>query len=221
MRRSVIILLSCLASWAAHADMMPDIVNANPPSTVSIWNAADAAANSITLTNGGRTATTTAAAGFQTLRGITSHTSGKYYYEFSSPNTGGNGGRGISDATLNPVVRLGLSGSSIGLYYNGSFGNVPGYVANYATTNIAGPSGVEAIAVDFTAGKFWYALNNTWVNSSNPGTGTLPIISWTPSATAFFPSYTLYNTGDVWTLQTKGSLQTYAPPSGFSPWDGP
>ena len=49
MRRSVIILLSCLASWAAQADMMPDIVNARPPAA----GGCAAATNYLARTTGG------------------------------------------------------------------------------------------------------------------------------------------------------------------------
>ena len=49
MRRSVIILISCLASWSARADMMPDIANAGPPAT----GGCTAATNYLARTTGG------------------------------------------------------------------------------------------------------------------------------------------------------------------------
>ena len=64
------------------------------------------------------------------------------------------------------------------------------------------------------------AQNNVWANSSNPTTGSLPIISFTPATVgALFFATSLYFSGEVWTLQSTAASQKYAPPSGFSAWD--
>lgn len=74
MRRSVIILLSCLAACGAHADMMPDIVNARPAGCT-------AATNYLARTSGGNEAgnaanITTLICGLVTDGAITGNLSG-------------------------------------------------------------------------------------------------------------------------------------------------
>ena len=56
--------------------------NGAPPPTGSVWSASDAAANGMTLTNGGLTVTPSGAGNNQALRGTVSHNTGKWYVEF-------------------------------------------------------------------------------------------------------------------------------------------
>ena len=106
---------------------------------------------------------------------------------------------------------------------------------------------VIALAIDFTAGKIWVSVNNDWNigQSTNPATGTNPPITFVPATVgALFPAMSLDESGTrlrdllgarptpnaaqprgagagTWTLQPTGSSQKYAPPAGFSAWDGP
>ena len=58
--------------------------------TTSVWSASDAAANAMTLSNGGLTVTNpTSATGWQSIRGSVSQTSGKLYVEFLCVATSG------------------------------------------------------------------------------------------------------------------------------------
>ena len=82
---------------------------------------------------------------------------------------------------------------------------------------------VFSVAVDFSSGSMWFVKNNVWANSSNPVTGSLPIISFVPATVgALFPTVSVQNPSDgVWTLHTAAASQAYAPPAGFKAWDAP
>ena len=198
------------------------------PAVSSVWSASDAAANGMTLSNGGLTVTPSGVVGNQAIRGSISHNAGKYYIEFLATAAPINENMmfGFADATFNATNEyLGSNGVSVGLQLAGAF---------YATSGFTNPSGiiiyepaandVFAIAVDLTAGKLWISVNNNWFNGGNPTTGIVPVVSIAAPAlgVALFPGMTFYGTGNgVWTLQPTAASQKYAPPSGFSAWDAP
>ena len=187
------------------------------PST-SVWSAADAAANGMTLSNGGLTVTYLSG-GNGSVRGTISHTSGKYYVEFLAVTTGGDEYQGVADATFIATNHLGTSGQSAGVVWNGT--NVFGsFTANYTNSVYPNSGDVVGVAVDFSAGSVWVAFKGTWVGGSNPGTGSLPIFSFVPAtAGALFPCLSPSDANSVWTLQSTAASQKYAPPAGFSAWD--
>jgi hypothetical protein len=202
----------------------------------SVWSASDAAANSMTLSNGGLTVTATVVGVYQSIRGSVSHTSGKYYIEFITPNgsigTNNDGCFGIADAGFIPTNYLGTSNYSAGVFTIAAllqaeqrlFAGSPGFTNNYGLSGtIPVANDVFAIAVDLTAGKFWMSLNNVWFGSGNPATGANSMIAIAAPAAglAYFPTICLHGPGaGVWTLRPTAASQTYAPPAGFSPWDG-
>ena len=84
---------------------------------------------------------------------------------------------------------LGASNYSVGM---GNINNVStGFTSNYTsslTPSVAGD--VLGLAIDFTAGSIWISKNNVWSNSSNPTTGTLPIVSFVQATVgALFPRH--------------------------------
>jgi hypothetical protein len=190
------------------------------PST-SVWSASDAAIKGFTLTNGGLTATAPAGVNAnQFLRSTVSATSGKLYVEFKATQTSGNDFFGLASASANAGLAMGNSSYSAAIGYGGN--NISaGFTSNATTTAFPANNDVWALAVDFTAGNFWLAQNNVWLASGNPATGSLPMVSFVPATVgALFPALTMENTGEVWTLQPTAASQKYAPPAGFSPWDG-
>ena len=200
-----------------------------PPPT-SVWSSSDAAANGMTLSNGGKTVVA-AAAGYQSVRGSISRTSGKYYVEFltttgsSLVERGANsdGAFGLANAGFVATSYLGSSNYSGGSFTAGASNFVSsGFTSNYVAGAITPLTGdVFAIAVDLTAGKYWLARNNVWYGGGAPATGANPMVSIAAPAAglAYFPGLTLQgpNAG-VYTLQSTAASQKYAPPSGFTPW---
>jgi hypothetical protein len=193
-------------------------------SAASVWSASDAAANAMTLTNGGLTVTPSANAGYQSVRGTISQTSGKLYVEFKANANEGNVqmGWGIASASFVPTSYLGSSASSAGSY-NQNAGN---FVTAGFTSVIAlglqpsAANDVWAIAIDLTAGKYWVAQNNVWAGGGNPAAGTSPMVTIAAPAfgLAYFPALSLESANHAWTLQPTAASQKYAPPAGFTPW---
>ena len=188
----------------------------------SVWSASDAAANGMTLSNGGLTVTPSGVAGWQSIRGSVSKTSGKLYVEFKT------------SAAVSGAVMLGMGNSTADITNsylgnsNYSFGyNQAGFL--YVSTGFTGLTTTPAftvaandvlqIAVDFTAQRIWLGQNNVWASSGNPSAGTAPFLSFVAATVgALFPGLSFFGTGGVWTLQSTAASQKYAPPSGFTPW---
>ena len=193
-----------------------------PPAT-SVWSASDAAANAMTLSNGGLTVTQTTANGSRSIRTSTSHASSKVYVEFlcNSTTNGTYGLWGVGSSGFDPSSYFGTSSYSCGIYIGNQTFVSSGFTANNAITAGVHNNDVWALAVDFSAGSIWIAQNNVWWNSGNPATGSLPMASFVPATVgALFAGLSL-NAGvsvDVWTLQPTAASQKYAPPSGFTPW---
>ena len=197
-----------------------------PPPTGSVWSASDAAANGMTLSNGGLTVTPGGAAGtWHSIRGSTGKSSGKLYVEFNATTTptGAAIMLGLANAGFNSVDYLGNNPNSAGMLAHYTVNYVSaGFTSNYIMPfHDYGLNDVAALAIDFTTGNIWAAVNNVWVNSSNPATGSLPILSFVLATTgALFPAMA-FNDGAIdgtWTLQPTAASQKYAPPSGFTPW---
>ena len=193
----------------------------------SVWSAADAAANGMTLSNGGLTVTPQIAAGWASIRSTTSKTSGKLYLEFNNTGAGTqvnpeNTLWGFASSTFGSSSYLGSSNYSTGIRM--VFGNQAsaGFSNNYPVSsfNTVAQNDTIALAIDFAAGNIWVAKNNVWTDASNPATGAFPIISFTPATVgALYAGLSFQQTNtSIWTLQPTAASQKYAPPSGFTPW---
>ena len=196
----------------------------NLTAATSVWSASDAAANAMTLSNGGLTATSTRSGVWNTLRGTVSKTSGKLYIEFLCVVCSqGDCNIGLGSTGMDISSYFGHSNYGGGQTYNNVTTSVG--VSNGWTSGGTGPAtypvpgDVWAIAIDFTTGNTWVSKNNTW-SQGNPATGTSPILVFTLATTgALFPGMGFLEGGDSWTLQSTAASQTYAPPAGFSAWD--
>lgn len=208
-----------------------DILGAGTaPPTGAQWSAADANASTppMVLSNGGQTVAGSGAATWASIRGPTSKSSGKLYYEFST-----------SAPTLNPgAFMIGLASSDwlpANTYpghgnYSMGINNITGYI--YSSVGFSGsPLNIDIIgdanandvwgfAVDFSAQTMWVALNNVWVLSGNPAIGANPSQSFTLATTGpLFPTLGLKNPNSgAWTLHSAAGSLKYAPPTGFSAW---
>jgi hypothetical protein len=191
----------------------------------SVWSAADAAANGMTLSNGGLTVDdATELSGSRSIRNTISKSSGKVYIEFlCNSNSANYGVWGVGSSGFDPTVLLGSSPYSAGIYNGNTTFVSSGFVSNYTITQGAATNDVWALAVDFTTGSIWIARNSVWFNASNPATGLLPILSFTPATVGPLFAGLSLNTGQsssVWTLQSTPASQKYLPPPGFQAWDG-
>ena len=199
------------ASQASNA-----IAVASGAAVQTVWSASDAAVNAMTLSNGGITVTETWVANYQSIRSSTSKTSGKWYIEFSTSITPGQTSvlSGFGSAGFDPTNYLGATNYSVGIFPYYAIADVSsGFTVNYSpSASTSHVNDVVALAIDFTAGSIWIAVNNVWMNGSNPATGSLPIISFVPATVgALFAGLTFsgVNPGanpSVWTLQTETAL---------------
>lgn len=183
--------------------------------TGTTWNPADKNA-SITLSNGNRNAT---GSGVVSVRAIASASSGKRYYEVKVILvTGSPAYVGICDATRNLASYIGgglkdNSYYSSGQSYHNSIADNTGPPPAFTANDIVG------VAVDMTAGKIWFAKNNTWItdgaSAGNPSAGTNQR-SFVDAATTYYPAVTPGN----WVLQANFAAGdfVYAPPTGFAAW---
>ena len=213
--------------------------------STSVWSASDAAANGMTLSNGGLTVVGLSTATWKSIRSTISQSSGKLYVEFLNTTvmTGSNVVFGFASSGFNASGLLGSSAYSAGVALNaGGVLVSAGFSVNYnpyPSAFVPAQNEVFGMAVDFTAGKIWISRNNIWVNSSNPATGSSPVVSFIPATVgALFPALTLNESNTlialqpadaqpkagnpvsgVWTLQPTAASQKYAPPAGFSPWN--
>ena len=192
----------------------------------SVWSAADAAANGMTLSNGGLTIASNPAGGtWRSARTTISKTSGKLYVEFLcvSPPTDQRVMFGLASSGFNIAGYMGSSIYSTGIIGEPAVYVSAGFTANYVTSlmNSIVSGDVIALAVDFSSGAIYVSYNNAWAYISNPATGASPIISFVPATVgALFAGLSTYAANNVWTLQATAASQKYAPPAGFSAWDG-
>lgn len=182
------------------------------------WNAADKSAE-IALSDGDFTATASGLPGYHSVRGTLSHVAGKRYYEWTQ-----HGGAEASSFGGLGTAASGLIGAAVG-FATQSIGYAGGYgfIANaawdfgpYATTADAS---VVGCAIDFAAGKVWFAVNGAWQNG-NPATGAGG--SAVTFATApVFPMFGCENgKTSSCTANFGGSAFAYALPAGFTAWAG-
>ena len=196
-----------------------------PPVESSVWSAADAAANGMTLSNGGLSVNYPGALDWASIRSSISKTAGKLYVEFYvSTSTAGQVFFGLASSTFVITSNLGTTAYSLGIAPFFGSGNTSGFNMNYQAASVYPQmNDVWALAVDFTAGLFWFAQNNVWEGGSNPGTGSLPMGNFLPATVgALFAGLSFHtSTQGTWTLQSTAANQKYAPPAGFKAWDAP
>ena len=146
---------------------------------------------------------------------------GKWYWETTIVGGGNTYGPGIVASTSLASAIGGSYGytdasdawmrSSNGVVYSGGAGVVTG-LSTFTTDDVI------SIAVDFDAGKLWFAKNGTWDSSGNPATGANPTITFSPGGKSFYAMvqgwvYAPY----TWTMALNAGQRpfAYTAPSGF------
>ena len=177
------------------------------------WNSADMHAN-LSLSGGDLVVTDGGPIGQKLVRGIQSFSTGKFYWEYTVTITGGSahcvGWCNSVQPTSNQVGRT-TTGHGWGyhatgrIYHNNTYDSVD----TYSQGNII------MIAIDLAAGKLWFGVNGTWLDSGDPGAGTgeqrndinnLPL----------FPATSTYEGSQVGTANFGASAFSYSVPSGFN-----
>ena len=186
------------------------------------WNPSDKSSrvalqssNMVARKNAGTTST------WDMVRATLGRSSGKYYFEVRCLRTTGTDSNimaGIAKSTAPLDTSAGFPGgdaNGYGMYVlNGNK-----YTSNSGSAYSTGWDGDTTIgvAVDLTTGKVWFANENAYGGSGDPAAGTGEAFSGISGT--FYPAASMLNV-NVYecTGRFKTSDFTYAPPSGFLPW---
>lgn len=176
--------------------------------------------SAIALSGSNLIATSSASSNWEAVRATASHSSGKYYAEFTvttlpSPNVE----MGIVNASF-PFVTgdfIGFDANSCGYADNGGvFQNGGSILSSIAY----GLGDVVQMAYDAGTGGIWFAKGGgIWNNSgaANPATATGGLASGLGGQTVFAAAAVFAN-GQVWTANFGGSAYSFTAPSGFGNW---
>jgi hypothetical protein len=177
--------------------------------------------SSIALSGGNLVATKNTNAANGIVLSTTGKSSGQYYFEIAITTNNGTANFivvGVAPSTVALNNFIGFDAASYGIYmadgkkYNNNVGTA--YGSAYSQGQVIG------VALDMTAGKIWFAINNTWQASGNPAAGTNP--AYTGITGTQFAGASIYNGTvapvDVITGRFASGSLTYTPPSGFSAW---
>lgn len=182
--------------------------------TSTVWNVSDVSSH-IALSNTDHTATSGSGSGNEGVRATVSHSTGKWYIEFSNISLlyGGIIGFAAAGDALGSSGQAGVTAGSPGyLQVGGSdygpYGNANGTVLSFA--------------VDFTNNQIWTRTNGgNWNGSgtADPATNTggQSISSLT---TPLFPYAWLQFNPDTVDINGGDSTFSYTAPTGFNPWNG-
>lgn len=173
------------------------------------WNPADKGAG-VVLSNSDKTAADATETG-DSVRSVTFHGSGKYYFEMSlDVDDGASLGLANSSELMSGGGGLGESADSLRIGSEEIIENATG--TPYATPVSQGD--IVGFAVDTTSKLLYVAVNGTWQESADPAAGT--------------GGYNYAITGDIYaatgpylseiTLRTADADFTYTPPTGFTAW---
>lgn len=182
------------------------------------WNPSDKS-SAITLSSGNLTARRSAGGtGWASVRATLSRSSGKFYFEVfvaTLVGTGLDAMIGLSDGSMDVTTQFtGQTAGSYGYYkLNGNKYN-SNTAAAFGTSYTEGD--VIGVAADLSAGKVWWAKNNTWPASGDPAAGTNA--AYTGLAGSLFPAISFFQDSAL-TGRFKSSSFSYTPPTGFSAWE--
>lgn len=181
----------------------------------TVWNAADETTN-ITLSNTNHTATSTAG-GNNGIRSIgVSHSTGKWYLEFTnilSPGGSGSYGFAVAGDALGGAGQCGVDPG----------GNLHG--TGGTTAMGSAPDGKTlAFAIDLDHGKIWARYDaGAWVGDgtagADPSSNTHGLVN-APTVPLLLHTWLQNNPGHV-TLNAGDSAFVQSVPSGFTAWDSP
>lgn len=187
----------------------------------STWSTADAVAGEWTLSDGNRTASRAAVAAFwRHVRGTTSRSSGKYYFEIrlNAADATSNWMLGLTNATAVADGYPGSTSYGLGIRLGDNFESGFTDVASVVFSFFAA-AGVARFAVDFDAGKVWVGKNGSWLGSGDPSAGTNHAYTFTPATVGpLFPATGAATATVTTTLLSAANQFEQSIPTGFLPW---
>ncbi|MCK4717025.1 MAG: hypothetical protein KAT70_00030, partial [Thermoplasmata archaeon] len=162
------------------------------------------------------------------VRGTTSKSSGKWYFEWTA-DFNYLGSQWVSVGISEQSVELGPNIDILPDAWGMLWGQLNGgkvYVAGDASSR-ATPETVKSVigdvmmvAVDFDAGKIWHGRNGTWIETGDPGAGTNAQYSDVTTGTPFFPHAVVRGgaPSDMASFNFGANAFAYSAPTGFSAW---
>jgi hypothetical protein len=128
---------------------------------------------------------------------------GKYYWEVKNSNQQsytqivGVLRQARMEASGNDGYNVGTNDGSWGYFMQSNQDNGKSFHNNtlgsvYQTTSA---NDILQVAVDSDAGKIWWGVNGTWVNSGDPANGTNAVYTNLPTDDVLFPAFSNYNAG--------------------------
>lgn len=155
---------------------------------------------------------------YQSVRSITSQSSGKWYAECLVNVTSADSNFGVVNVSANLSSYVGSDANGVSYYTDGFGASIAegGSSISYGSDTAVTAGDVLGIALDIAAGKVYFSINNTWMNSADPAAGTG---GYAHSVSGpFYLAGTPGVAAAVLTLRTGSSDFTYTPPSGFTAW---
>ena len=167
----------------ASNDSMEDTPNNN----YCTWNRIDKHRDHISVTDGNLVPNQTDSSGFAGVRGTFGVTSGKWYFEFQCGSGSGhmvgwvNSEFNMHDTADVAITTAGTNGhgavfDSRGFMYGWIGSEAAAWYPDSSNTTTWGNNDVIGCAMDLDNYKFYFAKNNTWINSQDPTDGTNAII---------------------------------------------
>ena len=163
-----------------------DSMHDSPTNNYCTWNWNDKHRDHISLDDGALVPNQTNAGGFAGVRGTMGVTSGKWYFEFQCGSGTGHH-IGWVNSEFNMLDTADVAITTAGTNGHGAVWDSRGFVYGwkdgdntfYPTAGSAvtyGNNDIIGCAMDLDNYKFYFAKNNTWINSQDPTDGTNAII---------------------------------------------
>lgn len=194
-----------------------------PLFTATTWNSGDRNA-AIILSNVNLTTTNNTGGAFACIRGVASHSSGKYYYEVTAitQTFASFSNFGVGNATAGLSTFMGGDANSVQMAGNGSatcngvsIGSGDGLGSNGQTEGIAWDIGAQKIWWWNSAAARW---NGDILANQNPATGTGGFSTAALAAGPYFPMISIWQLNDSFTANFGGTAYSITIPAGFSSW---
>ena len=164
-----------------------DSMHDSPTNNYCTWNWNDKHRDHISLDDGALVPKQTDSGGFAGVRGTMGVTSGKWYFEFQCGSGSGhhigwvNSEFNMLDTADVAITTAGTNGhgavfDSRGFMYGWIGSEAAAWYPDSSNTTTWGNNDVIGCAMDLDNYKFYFAKNNTWINSQDPTDGTNAII---------------------------------------------
>lgn len=195
---------------------------AGAPPVGNYWNPADKS-GLILLSGGNAIATrdTPSSGTFGSVRGITSHNTGKWYAECTNDvSVAGAMMFGVGTASASLTTYPGSTNAGWGVQANNNTRRATyhaGVQTNQGGTGGIGAGGRGIVAVDFEGGGIWLGDSAFGFYTGNPAAGTSPTYTLTPGTTLFL-MLGMSASPQQCTLKSQVGENTGTIPTGFSMW---